>query len=71
MAIVDGDIDRVLAWLVEFELLDIDDEITDEKIGVARNHHIHGHIDAWHDEPTVFIDEVHFYFVGPFLDAVE
>lgn len=71
MAVIDRDVDGVLARLVEFELLDVDDEITDEEIGVRRNHHIDRHIDARHDQFAVFIHEIHFYFVGPFLDAVE
>ena len=71
VAIIDGDVDGVLAGLIEFELLDVDDEVADEEIGVARNDHIQGHIDAWHDEAAVFVDEVHFHFVGSFLDAVK
>jgi hypothetical protein len=52
-------------------LLDVDDEVADEKIRVAGNRDIDGHIDAGHDEAAIFIDEIHFHFVGAFLDAVE
>ena len=68
---VDGDIDRVLAGIVEFELLDVYHEIADQEIQVCRDHDLHRHVDARHDEPPVFIDEIHFHFVGAFLDLAE
>jgi len=71
VAVIDGDINRVLARLIEFKLLDIDDEIADEEIRVAGDCNVHWHIDAGHDEAAVFVDEIHFHFVGAFLDAVE
>ena len=71
MAIIDGDVDGILAWLIKFELLHVDNEIPDEKICVARDCNVHRHIDAGHYEAAVFIDEIHFHFVGAFLDAVE
>ena len=71
MAVIDGDVDGVLAGLIKFKLLDVDDEVADEKVRVVGNHYVERHIDAGHDELSVFIDEIHFYFVGAFLDAVE
>ena len=63
VAVIDGDVDGVLARLIELELLDVDDEIADEKICVRGDRNIDGHIDAGHDKATVFIHEIHFHFV--------
>ena len=71
VAVIDGDIDGVLSRLIELQLLDIDDKVPHEKIGIAWNQHIDWHVDAGHDELSVFIDEIHLHFVGAFLDSVK
>jgi hypothetical protein len=71
MTAIDGDIDGVLARFLEFELLDINDEISDEKVGFGGNGHTYGHVDTRHDETAIFIDKVHLNFMVSLLDPVE
>src|SRR5439155_9375878 len=42
-----------------------------DEIGLRRQHHVHGNVNARHHEPAVFIDEIHFYLVRPLLDLAE
>lgn len=71
MAGIQCDIDGILTWLVEFQLLDVDDEISDEEIRIGRNDNIDRHVDAGHDKTAILIHEVHFDLVLAFLDSAE
>jgi hypothetical protein len=71
LASVDGDIDGVLAWFFEFQLLDVDDEIAHQEVEFGRDGDLDGHVDGRHDEFAVFVHEIHPDFVGAFLDAAE
>jgi hypothetical protein len=71
VASIDGEIERVVAGLFEFELLNIDDEISGKKISVGWELDIGGQFDAGHDRATIFIDQVHANAVRAFLDAAE
>jgi hypothetical protein len=71
VAAVDGDVDGVVAGFFEFEVLDVNDEITREKIAVVGEHDVGGEFDAGHDGAAVLVDEVHADLVGALLDAAE
>ncbi len=71
MAPVDCDVDRILAGPVEFQLLDIDDEVARHKTGVRGQGNIERHLDAGHDEFAVVIHEIHFHLVRSFFDFIE
>ena len=68
---LDGQVDRILPHVLELELLDIDDKIADEEIGVRRNGDLDRHVDTRHHELPVLIHKVHFYRMMPLLDPTE
>lgn len=68
---INREVEGVMASFLEFELLDIDDEIAREKIAIGRKPDIGGQFDAGHDGTAVFIDEIHPNAVRAFFDATE
>jgi hypothetical protein len=71
VAAVDGEIDGVMAGFFEFELLDIDDEISRQEIAFGWETDIGGEFDAGHDGASVFVDQIHADAVLAFFDAAK
>ena len=68
---VEGDVDGIQAGEVEFQLLEGDDEIACPEMGIARQDHFGGEIDAGHDEAAVGVDEIQAQFVRAFVLMAE
>jgi hypothetical protein len=71
MTAIDGEVQSVMAGLLELELLNVDDEVAGEKIPVGWEPDIGRQFDTGHDGTSVFIDKVHTHAVGSFFDATE
>lgn len=68
---IDGKIEGVMAGFLEFELLDIDDEIARKKVSIWREADIGGQLNAGHDRATILVDEIHSNAVRAFFDTTE
>jgi len=68
---IHGDIDGVNARLVEFQLLDADDEIEGGEMNITGQVHPKRQVNAGHDEFSVCIDEADAHLVGARLAAGE